>query len=239
MEGLRTHFTYANVMSTIAAFLALTGGTAAIALSGKNQVKKDDIAKGAVRSDDIAKNAVKSSDVAADTLGVADLGPGSVGTSETGSVPVARIERAAALSVSDAGTTTVPFDSDSGDKADLAFDPSDMWKPAFPENVVVPASGLYLITGRVIWSFDDTDAPGGLGDQGHRELELIGSVRFASTHVAAVRSPGALTIQEATGVVSLNAGAPVTVSLRQENDDASAVSASKVTVEVVWLGPQP
>ena len=38
--------TYANVMATIAVFLALGGGTAAVALSGKNSVKKDDIAKG-------------------------------------------------------------------------------------------------------------------------------------------------------------------------------------------------
>src|SRR5687768_7188594 len=199
MERMRSHFSYANVMSTLAVFLAVTGGTAALAISGKNQVKKDDIAKNAVRSSDIAKNAVGSSDVAVDSLGAADLAPGSVGTSELATVPVARIEREAALTVPDFGTTNVPFDTDSSPKPNDAYDPYDMWKTGSPENVVVPASGLYLLTARVIWSFDDTDVPGGLGDQGDREVELIGSARPPQTRVAAVRTANGTTTQEATG----------------------------------------
>ena len=43
------------------ALLAAIGGTA-VALPGKNKVKKDDIAKGAVSASDLAKNAVASAD---------------------------------------------------------------------------------------------------------------------------------------------------------------------------------
>ena len=56
------NLSYANVMATVALFLALAGGTTAIALSGKNTVKSNDIAPGAVRSSDIADNGVRDSD---------------------------------------------------------------------------------------------------------------------------------------------------------------------------------
>jgi hypothetical protein len=239
MERMRSHFSYANVMSTLAVFLAVSGGTAAIAISGKNQVKKDDIAKGAVRSDDIAKNAVGTSDVALDSLGTADLAPGSVGTSELASVPVARIEREASLTVPDLGTTEVPFDSDTSVKPGDAYDPNGMWNAGAPENVVVPTAGLYLVTARVLWNADDTDAAGGLSDLGHREVELVGGSLSPQTRLPTVRSEGALMVQETTGLITLGAGTSIVVSLRQSNEDDSDVTASQVTLEVLWLGPQP
>ena len=54
----RPRLTYANVTATIAIFLALGGGTTAIALSGKNSVRADDIARNAVREQEIARGAV-------------------------------------------------------------------------------------------------------------------------------------------------------------------------------------
>jgi hypothetical protein len=66
----RGKLTYANVMSTIAAFLALTGGATAIALSlPKNSVTSKQIAKGAVKRVDIAKDAVTGDKVNEATLG--------------------------------------------------------------------------------------------------------------------------------------------------------------------------
>lgn len=50
--------TYANVTSSLALFLALAGGTTAIALSGKNTVQRDDIAPNAVGASELAKGAV-------------------------------------------------------------------------------------------------------------------------------------------------------------------------------------
>lgn len=67
---MRAKLTYANVMSTIAVLLALTGGATAIALSlPKNSVKSKQIAPGAVKTSDIAKDAVTGDKVAESTLG--------------------------------------------------------------------------------------------------------------------------------------------------------------------------
>jgi hypothetical protein len=90
MTALWQHLSYANVMATIAVFIALGGG--AYALSGKNTVASDDIINGQVKSDDIGGSQVKTGDiggsqvtggkVAADTLGSADIGAGAIGGSE-------------------------------------------------------------------------------------------------------------------------------------------------------------
>jgi hypothetical protein len=60
MNRLRSHLTYANVISTIALFLALTGG--AVYAAGK--IHSGDIAKNAIKSKQIAPKAVKPSDMA-------------------------------------------------------------------------------------------------------------------------------------------------------------------------------
>jgi hypothetical protein len=90
MSALRRQLSYANVMATIAVFIALGGG--AYALSGKNTVASDDIINGQVKADDIGGNQVKTADiaasqvtggkVAADTLFGADIGADAIGASE-------------------------------------------------------------------------------------------------------------------------------------------------------------
>ena len=49
MRRMRRHLTYANVMATIAAFIAISGGTA-VALNGANTVFTDDIGNDEVRT---------------------------------------------------------------------------------------------------------------------------------------------------------------------------------------------
>ena len=74
MRRIRQHLTYANVMATVAVFLALGGGTTAIALSGSNTVQSDDLGPGAqVKGPDVAANSVNGSDVVDDSLGGADI----------------------------------------------------------------------------------------------------------------------------------------------------------------------
>jgi hypothetical protein len=72
MSRIRQHLTYANVMATIAVFIAVSGGTA-VALNGTNTVFTDDIA------DDTRP---ASGGNPAGGLVAADLRPNSVGTSE-------------------------------------------------------------------------------------------------------------------------------------------------------------
>ena len=74
VEKLRAKLTYANVVATIALFLAVGGGATAIALSlPKNSVTSKQLAKGAVKTPDIAKDAVTGDKVKESTLGKVPL----------------------------------------------------------------------------------------------------------------------------------------------------------------------
>jgi hypothetical protein len=73
MRRIRPHLTYANVMATIAVFIAVSGGTA-VALNGANTVQSDDLGPGAqVKAPDVADNAVNSADVVNESLTGADI----------------------------------------------------------------------------------------------------------------------------------------------------------------------
>ena len=73
MRRIRSRLTYANVISTIALFLVLAGGSA-VALNGSNTVQSDDLGPGAqVKAPDVADNAVNGADVKDASLGVGDL----------------------------------------------------------------------------------------------------------------------------------------------------------------------
>src|SRR5436190_159592 len=68
MRRIRRHLSFANVVSVIALFAALSGGTA-VALTGSNTVQSDDLGPGAqVRAADVAANAVKGSNAEDSTV---------------------------------------------------------------------------------------------------------------------------------------------------------------------------
>lgn len=82
MHRIRPHLSFANVVSSLALFVALGGGTAA-ALNGRNTVQSDDLGPGPqVRAEDVAKNAVNGLKVADNSLTGADLANNAVGGSE-------------------------------------------------------------------------------------------------------------------------------------------------------------
>jgi hypothetical protein len=72
--------TYANVIATLALFLALGGGAAwATGQFGKNAVKSKNIAPHAVKNKNLAKNAVKANNISkAGSLTSAQLAPGTL-----------------------------------------------------------------------------------------------------------------------------------------------------------------
>jgi hypothetical protein len=73
LSTLRPKLSYANVVGTLALFVALGGSSyAAISLS-KNSVKSKHIGKGQVKRSDLGKNAVNSAKVADYSLRVADF----------------------------------------------------------------------------------------------------------------------------------------------------------------------
>jgi hypothetical protein len=76
-ERLRSKLTYANVMATLAVFIALGGGSTAVALSGSNTVQSDDLGPGAqVKAADLAANSVNSGSVFNGSLNDEDVGQG-------------------------------------------------------------------------------------------------------------------------------------------------------------------
>jgi hypothetical protein len=78
-ERLRSHLTYANVISTLCLFLLLGGGSA-VALTGSNTVQSDDLGPGAqVKNPDVAANAVGTNKVVDDSLTGTDIDESSLG----------------------------------------------------------------------------------------------------------------------------------------------------------------
>jgi hypothetical protein len=89
MRTIRTHLTYANVISSLCLVLILGGGAAYAA----NTIGSSDIIDGQVKTADIGNNQVFSADVRNDTLAnggltSADIAPGEVKTSDIGNFAV-------------------------------------------------------------------------------------------------------------------------------------------------------
>jgi hypothetical protein len=78
---MRKRLTYANVVSSLALFLVLTGG-AAYALDGSNTVFSDDIVNGEVKVADIGQAAVATDEIANGQVKAADLGADQVRSSK-------------------------------------------------------------------------------------------------------------------------------------------------------------
>jgi hypothetical protein len=84
-QALRSRLTYANVMATVAVFIALGGASYAALKLPKNSVGSKQLKPGAVKPGDLAKNSVSSpkvangslhrEDLAADALPVGPAGP--------------------------------------------------------------------------------------------------------------------------------------------------------------------
>jgi hypothetical protein len=74
MRFTRFRPNHATVVAYIALFVALGGGTTAVALSGSNTVQSDDLGPGSqVKAPDVAANAVNGADVVNESLTGADI----------------------------------------------------------------------------------------------------------------------------------------------------------------------
>lgn len=85
-----TRLTYANVTSTLALVIAMSGGAAYAA----NTIRSTDIVDGEVKTNDLASNAVTTAKVRNESLTAPDIAPSGVGASElaTDSVGVDEIQ---------------------------------------------------------------------------------------------------------------------------------------------------
>ncbi|HKT82408.1 MAG TPA: collagen-like protein, partial [Solirubrobacterales bacterium] len=73
---MRPQLTYANVVASLALFVALGGTSYAVSTLGKNSVKSENIGKEQVKGSDIAKNAITSPKVKDLSLLSNDFKPG-------------------------------------------------------------------------------------------------------------------------------------------------------------------
>lgn len=109
----RKTFSYANVVATIALFLAVSGGVVyAASTLGKNAVKSKNIAANAVKSRNLAKNAVKAKSLAANAVTGAKIKKEAVTSGKVKKATLTRNNLAAGtlagLQVAEVQATSVP-----------------------------------------------------------------------------------------------------------------------------------
>jgi hypothetical protein len=144
---MREKLTYANVVSTIALFAVIAGGTA-VALPGKKTVQANDlkknavkaaaIAKGAVGASEIAEGAVGSSEILDASVAGADVADRSLGYEDLGSNSVVtRIRSTGPIGTGDGGLAnpvSVPLSGNTWTQAanelDVAFGEATYTQPA-------------------------------------------------------------------------------------------------------------
>ncbi len=141
---MRQHLTYANVVATLAVFIALGGGLAVGASLG-------------IGSKDVKRNSLRSRDIASHTLRGKELHKGAVGGREvdeselrglppesSGTIPAARVVADNLISVGNSpADTALPFDVEDYDTADL--------HEAGATKLTPPIGGIYAITASVVW----------------------------------------------------------------------------------------
>jgi hypothetical protein len=113
LRTLLTKLTYANVVATLALFLALGGGAVwAAGQLGKNVVTSKNIAANAVRTKDIAKNAVKAAKIGAGAVHEKNLAKNAVSAAKVKKGTLTRTQlktgTLAGLQVADAQAANVP-----------------------------------------------------------------------------------------------------------------------------------
>jgi len=90
LTRLRSKFSYANVMATIAVFLMLTGIGYAVAALPKKSVGPKQLKNGAVRTKKIKKSAVNASKIKQGAVGRSEIASGAVNTGKISNQSVTR-----------------------------------------------------------------------------------------------------------------------------------------------------
>lgn len=100
---MKPRLTYANVVSTVALFAVIAGGTA-VALPGKKTVQANDLKKNSVKAVAIANEAVRTGEIKNGTIGGVDVADEGLGYEDLGSNSVvARIRSTGPIETGDGG----------------------------------------------------------------------------------------------------------------------------------------
>jgi hypothetical protein len=181
-------------------------------------------------TDDIADGAVSGAKIANGAVNAAKVQNGALGTGEfSSSIPAAHVTRTAAQSIPSGFTTTLAFNTERYDTANMHSNATNN------SRLTAPVTGIYAVTAQVEWA-PDTD--------GIREVALEKNGTVPIARVNAVQSSEVPPVQEVTTEVRLQAGEFVRAVVGQDNSGAVALNVTKdpeYTPEfsMTWLAPGP
>jgi hypothetical protein len=239
MRRIHRHLTYANVISSLALFLVLSGGVVYAA----NTISSTDIIDGEVKNPDLAVNAVASSnvfpstligaDVATNTLTGSDIGPGAVASSEVAdkslgttefatSIPAARITRTSSQGINSLTNTKANFNSEDYDTAGLHSTSSNL------DRLTAPVTGIYEVSAQIYWDVNSI---------GYRSicLQRNGSAPPCLARDVGTPVNGSL-YQNVSTVERLTAGEYVDVDVYQTSGGLRTFNPE---ASMTWLAPGP
>lgn len=247
MRVLLSKLTYANVIATIALFLALGGGAVMAAEQlGKNAVTSANIAANAVKTQDIAKNAVKSSKIAAKAVKNKNLAANAVSGPKVKKEALTRSKlkagTLAGLQVADAQATSVPG---------LTVEPPTAQGTAVPltgTGIFTPVAGKsYELLAELRGTPTDANGPGGESCFAGVQVFVNGEpIVFVSIGANASAEPpfAVNAIGNASTAVGLLSTAPQTITASSYGEPACghvslqrpSFAAGRIELPGEWLG---
>ncbi len=171
LKELRARLTYANVMATIAVFLALGGGAYAVngSLAGRNTVGSADIINQEVKSADVENEGITGGDIQNATVTGDDVSPNAtlrgehINESSLAAVPNANF----ATSIGDGAVTTTKFGTLTRKTASVLVPGGTAFNGAYDTRVAeVSCDPDLAISGSAYWTSE-------LALAGNDELPLI------------------------------------------------------------------
>jgi hypothetical protein len=241
IQAMRGKLSYANVMATVAVFLALGGVSYAATQLPNNSVGTKQLQKNAVTSKKVKDGSLKASDFKAGQLPRGATGPvgpqgpaGAQGPAgNVGPLPHARIRLGNHdQTVGNRDAPRVTFDQvveDTGGMADLVNHPTTL---------VAPRDGLYEIDGQFIW--ENLEGKGRVGGS-IQVLRADGASTLPDKGVSTygfTESILQFLIQPLSEVVRLSAGQQVTLIAFQDTGATNTLSDTDegTFLEMTWLG---
>jgi hypothetical protein len=236
LRGIRPSRPSPAIVVAIVALVAAIAGTAVAEvattarLDKKEKKKVKKIARKQANMQIDARLPLGTDDIADGAVNAAKVQNGALGTGEfSSSIPAAHVTRTAAQSIPSGFTTTLAFNTERYDTANMHSNATNN------SRLTAPVTGIYAVTAQVEWA-PDTD--------GIREvaLEKNGTVPIARAN--AVQSSEVPPVQEVTTEVRLQAGEFVRAVVGQDNSGAVALNVTKdpeYTPEfsMTWLAPGP
>jgi hypothetical protein len=220
MGSIRSHLSFANVMSVIAVFIALGGAAYAAVKLPKNSVGTKQLKKSAVTSAKVADGTLEAADFKKGLLLTGSVGPvgpqgpaGATGGAAATPVRAVSVTNSGTVSYSKNAISAMPFNTE-------LFDTANMHSAGSPSRLVAPVEGIYDVSATISFASNA---------EGARELFInVNSSGVNPFAAASVPGSAASTgTMSASGLIFLKAGDYV---------EASAVQTGPASLNVLGTG---